>query len=343
MSIKPTGIIGGGRFGLALAKLISSNNNVILHSRRPELVETINQRSEYQGYTIPENLKATTDIKELCQACDVIYPVTPSEFFCDMIRSASEHLTPRHILIHGTKGFHVYDDEIGTADLDINQVYTMSQVILAETDVKRVGALCGPNLAKEILDDLPTATVIASPFDEVIEIATQQLSGSKFYVFNSYDIKGAEIAGALKNVIAIASGIIGGRQLGKNAEAMLITRGLSEIIKMASLVGVDYKAFLGTAGIGDLIATATSPLSRNYTCGVRIAQGEEVDHIIATSNERIEGLRSLKVANALIKKHKIIAPITSLIYKIIYEGQDVDRSIHYLMKYPVSKDVDFIN
>ena len=343
MSIKPTGIIGGGRFGLALAKLLSTNNNVLLHSRRQELVDTINHKGDYQGYTIPRRLSATTDLKNLCEVCDVIYPVTPSEFFCDMIKSATTHLTPRHILIHGTKGFHVYENKIESDNIDIDQVYTMSQVILAETDVKRVGALCGPNLAKEILDDLPTATVIASPFDEVIEIATQQLSGSKFYVFNSYDIKGAEIAGALKNVIAIASGIIGGRNLGKNAEAMLITRGLSEIIKMASLVGVDYKAFLGTAGVGDLIATATSPLSRNYTCGVRIAQGEDVEYIIATSSERIEGLRSLKVANALIKKHKILAPITSLIYKIIYEGQDVDRSIHYLMKYPVSKDVDFIN
>ena len=150
------------------------------------------------------------------------------------------------------------------------------------------------------------------------------------------------MAGALKNVIAIASGIVGGRNFGKNAEAMLITRGLNEIIKMASLIGVGYEAFLGTAGIGDLIATATSPLSRNYTCGVRIAKGESVDHILATSTESIEGLRSLKVAHALINKHRLPSPIVSTIYQIIHENKDVDESIKRLMRYPVTKDVDFI-
>ena len=178
--------------------------------------------------------------------------------------------------------------------------------------------MCGPNLATEIHEDLPTATVVASPYDEVIKIATKHLSGPRFYVFNSYDIIGAEMAGALKNVIAIASGIVGGRNFGKNAEAMLITRGLNEIIKMASLIGVGYEAFLGTAGIGDLIATATSPLSRNYTCGVRIANGESVDHILATSTESIEGLRSLKVAHALINKHKLPVSYTHLTLPTIY-------------------------
>ena len=342
MITKPVGIIGGGNFGMAIAKLISTKNKVILHSRRQEFVDDINQGKNYKTYPLNSNLSATAEIAELCQKCDVIYPVTPSEYFYDMISNAAPHLSPRHILIHGTKGFHVYNEAESLEELDIDQVNTISQLILAETDVKRVGALCGPNLATEIHEDLPTATVVASPYDEVIKIATKHLSGPRFYVFNSYDIIGAEMAGALKNVIAIASGIVGGRNFGKNAEAMLITRGLNEIIKMASLIGVGYEAFLGTAGIGDLIATATSPLSRNYTCGVRIANGESVDHILATSTESIEGLRSLKVAHALINKHKLPSPIVSTIYQIIHENKDVDESIKRLMRYPVTKDVDFI-
>ena len=342
MITKPVGIIGGGNFGMAIAKLISTKNKVVLHSRRQEFVDDINQGKNYKTYPLNSNLSATAEIAELCQKCDVIYPVTPSEYFYDMISNAAPHLSPRHILIHGTKGFHVYNEAESLEELDIDQVNTISQLILAETDVKRVGALCGPNLATEIHEDLPTATVVASPYDEVIKIATKHLSGPRFYVFNSYDIIGAEMAGALKNVIAIASGIVGGRNFGKNAEAMLITRGLNEIIKMASLIGVGYEAFLGTAGIGDLIATATSPLSRNYTCGVRIANGESVDHILATSTESIEGLRSLKVAHALINKHKLPSPIVSTIYQIIHENKDVDESIKRLMRYPVTKDVDFI-
>ena len=342
MITKPVGIIGGGNFGMAIAKLISTKNKVVLHSRRQEFVDDINQGKNYKTYPLNSNLSATAEIAELCQKCDVIYPVTPSEYFYDMISNAAPHLSPRHILIHGTKGFHVYNEAESLEELDIDQVNTISQLILAETDVKRVGALCGPNLATEIHEDLPTATVVASPYDEVIKIATKHLSGPRFYVFNSYDIIGAEMAGALKNVIAIASGIVGGRNFGKNTEAMLITRGLNEIIKMASLIGVGYEAFLGTAGIGDLIATATSPLSRNYTCGVRIANGESVDHILATSTESIEGLRSLKVAHALINKHKLPSPIVSTIYQIIHENKDVDESIKRLMRYPVTKDVDFI-
>ena len=342
MITKPVGIIGGGNFGMAIAKLISTKNEVILHSRRQEFVDAINKGQAYKGYPLSSNLSATTNIEELCQKCDIIYPVTPSEYFYDMIRNAAPHLSPRHILIHGTKGFHVYNEEERLQELNIDEVNTISQLIMAETDVKRIGALCGPNLAQEILEDLPTATVVASQYDEVIKIATQHLSGPRFYVFNSYDIIGAEMAGALKNVIAIASGIAGGRNFGKNAEAMLITRGLNEIIKMASLIGVSYQAFLGTAGIGDLIATATSPLSRNYTCGVRIAKGESVDHILATSSESIEGLRSLKVAHALIIKHRLASPIVSIIYQIIYENKDIEESIKRLMRYPVTKDVDFI-
>ncbi len=345
---KPLGVIGGGKFGIAIAKLLADKSEVLLYSRREQIVNDINQNSNYLDYTLPTNIKGTTDIAKVCASCDVLFVVIPSIHFKKVILEMESFLSPQHILVHGTKGFHLtpsMEKSIGDDDLSsilVSDVKTMSQVILENTTVIRVGALCGPNLAVEILDELPTATVIASPYDEVIKICRKYLTGPKFFVFGSYDLKGAELAGALKNVIALASGIIGGIKMGKNAEAMLITKGLSEMIKISEVVGVNYQAFLGTAGIGDLIATATSDKSRNYSCGLRIANGENLNEIISSTNESIEGLRSLKVAYSIIKKYKIGAPIISTIYRIIYNNIDIVEAINNLMKYPYTEDVDFI-
>lgn len=346
--IKPIGVIGGGKFGISIAKLLSDKSEVRLYSRRQEIVNKINNDHIFENIALSKSIIAKDSIKEVCDSCDVIFIVIPSIHFKNVIAEMEPYLSPQHILIHGTKGFYLtpeIEENIGEgnlANINIDDVKTMSQVILENTNVIRVGALCGPNLASEILEELPTATVIASPYDEVIKICRQYLSGPKFFVFGSYDLKGAELAGALKNVIALASGILGGIKMGKNAEAMLITKGLSEMIKISKVVGVDYQAFLGTAGIGDLIATATSPKSRNYTCGLRIAKGETVKEIIASSNESIEGLRSLKVAYQIIKTYKIGAPIISTIFRIIYGNVDIEDAINGLMKYPYTEDVDFI-
>ena len=261
------------------------------------------------------------------------------------MQEMSPFLSPRHLVIHGTKGFDMLPSEKennGLNDFKTSDIKTMSDVILEETDAIRIGSLCGPNLAMEILEGLPTATVIASEYDEVILRGKEALAGQRFFVFGSYDLKGAELAGALKNVIALASGIIGGRGLGKNCEAMLITRGLREMIHLGEVMGSSNKAFLGTAGIGDLIATATSDKSRNYTCGWRIAKGESLVEVLDSMEEVAEGVRSLKIAYHLIKKFKIHAPIISTIYDIIYTGTDIERSIFSLMKYPMAADVDFV-
>ena len=163
-----------------------------------------------------------------------------------------------------------------------------------------------------------------------------------FSVFGSHDIIGAEIAGALKNVFALGSGYLAGRGLGKNIQAMLITRGLHEIVYFGKAMGAQADAFLGTAGIGDLIATATSTDSRNFKCGFELGRGNSLRDVVEAMDEVAEGVRTLKFVNQLAEHYKLAAPITRMLYKIIYEGYPFEKALEYLMRYPYARDVDFI-
>ncbi len=337
------GVLGSGKFGIAISRLVARNANVLIYTRRPEVAEQINKDHVWNTIGLQANIKATSSIKELCESCDFIMPVIPSEYFRASMRDAQQYLTPQHILLHGTKGFDNQSSiTIGKSSESNVTIKTMSQVIMEETNVIRIGAISGPNLADEILSDLPTAAVIASEFDEVVQHGKRALSSENFYVFGSQDIKGAELAGALKNVIALASGMIAGRKLGKNIEAMLIVRGLREMIHIGGLLGSTTEAFFGAAGIGDLIVTSTSDKSRNYSCGVRLAQGDNIEDIIAGSSEAIEGIRTLKLINSFIKANRISAPIFNTVYDIVFENVAIDDRIKRLMKFPLSADVDYI-
>ena len=218
----------------------------------------------------------------------------------------------------------------------------MSEVIRQESVVVRVGCLSGPNLAKEINEGQPTATVIASKFEEVVAVGKKVLSSRHFQVFGTYEILGAELAGALKNIIAIGSGILGGLGLGKNIQSLLITRGLMEMIYFGKALGASPKPFVGTAGIGDLVCTATSNDSRNYSLGYQMGQGKTVDEILASMPEVAEGVRTLKIAKHLADHLKLHVPITQMLYKAVHEGYDMGHAIEYLMRYPYYVDVDFM-
>jgi glycerol-3-phosphate dehydrogenase (NAD(P)+) len=218
----------------------------------------------------------------------------------------------------------------------------MTEVILQESNVIRVGCISGPNLSKEILVGQPAAAVIASEYDEVIKLGQEALGSKKFFTFGSFDLKAAEIAGAFKNIIALASGALGGMGMGKNMQSLLITRGLREMIYFGTAMGTDGAAYLGMAGIGDLIATATSEHSRNYTFGKRLAEGEEFNHILATSSEVVEGVRTLKIINQLSKNEKLYLPIVSILHKVVFENMDIHRGLDILMNESQAADVDFL-
>ncbi|MDX1684321.1 MAG: NAD(P)H-dependent glycerol-3-phosphate dehydrogenase [Saprospiraceae bacterium] len=339
------GVIGAGSFGTTVATLLSHNTDVLIYSRRESVVHQINNTHEYMGVSLSERIEATSDIGHVASECNILFPVIRSQNFRELMKELYPYLTPEHILIHGTKGIDltgIDEDNIANAKISRKNVHTMSEVILQETNVRRVGCLSGPNLSSEILDGQPTATVIASEFDEVIEIGKKLLTSNRFFVFSSHDLLGAELSGVLKNIIAIGSGILGGKNLGRNIQAILLTRGLREMIAFGKAMGSSSRAFIGTAGIGDLIATATSPNSRNYQFGHNIGTGMSLQEALDAVEETAEGFRTLRAAQQLAKHYDIKVPITQMIYSTVFEGYSIERAINYLMKYPFSTDVDFL-
>ena len=341
-TLPKAGIIGAGSFGLALSKLLAINTQVLLLVRDSALATSINENHVLKGVPLSREVRATTSPAQLAQECQTIFPAVPSQNFREMMRTISAHLRPRHYLIHCTKGFDVSEPPATQRGLSRQQIHTMSEVIAEESAVLRIGCLSGPNIAQEIIDGQPTATVIASEFSEVIKEGHRLLGSNVFFVFGAHDIIGAEIAGALKNIFALGSGYLAGRKLGKNIQSMLITRGLHEIVYFGKAMGAATGAFLGTAGIGDLIATATSPDSRNYRFGYRLGEGERLSDLRNSFSETAEGVRTLPIAIQLADHYQIHVPITYMLYKIFYENYSFDAALEYLMRYPYGVDVDFI-
>lgn len=342
---KTVGVIGSGSFGMTVAKLLSENVKVLLFTRRDSVLEAINVRHHFKGVDTKGKITAVNDLKFIADQCKVIMPVVPSASFRKAIQALAPFVGPEHILIHATKGLDITtisERRLENETFTRKDVYSMSEVIVDETTVLRVGCMSGPNLAKEILDGQPAATVIASEFMEVIRIGQRILSSNLFTVFGSYDLRGAELAGAFKNIIAIGSGILDGLDLGKNMQAALITRGLREMIQFGSSMGADSRSFLGTAGIGDLIATATSDKSRNYSFGKQLASGESPEQILKNALEVVEGVNTLKIIHLLAEKEKLQLPITTMLYRAIYSGYDIKKAIRLLMTYNYAQDVDFL-
>lgn len=340
------GVVGAGSFGLALANLLAANRPVLLYARRPEVVEALRETRRHGGREIRPEVEVTNDLAALAQRCELIFPVVPSTAFPEMLHQLAPHLLPSHKLIHGTKGLYVHLPEGETLQtvkqLRREDVRTMSELIKEETVVRRIGCVAGPNLASEIYEEQPAATVVASPFDEVIREGQAALRSGRFRVHGNHDLFGIELAGVLKNIMAIAAGILHGLGYGDNTRALLVTRGLAEMIYVGRSLGADVRSFLGLAGIGDLVATCSSPLSRNFTVGYRLGKGEALDDILASMDEIAEGLNTVSIVRALTVGQRISAPITLTLYRTLFEDMDIARGMRLLMEFPFTDDVDFI-
>ncbi len=344
---KKIGIIGSGKFGTTIAKLLSENVDVLLYSRRQEVTDEINHHHHLFGIALSERVFGTSDKEELTRECDLIFPVVPSAFFRKMMKDFAPYLKPHHILIHATKGLDVGDIDLekvksGEITLLPKDVKTMSEVIEEESVVVRVACMSGPNLSAEILAGEPAASVIASGFQEVIDLGKSVLQSNVFRVYGTRDLKGAEWGGVLKNCYAIASGMIFGMGFGYNMRAVLIARAISEMVRLGHAMGSNKKAFFGMAGIGDLIATASVNKSRNFFVGEHLGKGEKLEDVLAKMKEPAEGIRTVIIARAMARHFNLYLPIVEILFKILYENMDKQEALIYLMNYEYTEDVDFI-
>lgn len=344
--VEPVGVIGAGAFGTALANILARNGPVLLYARRAEVVSQMLATRQHKGQVLHKRVMPTHDLLRIPQECTLMFPVIPSQNFPGMLEQLGPLLKPWHIVIHGTKGLYVSlpagASVASIPTLDRSQVHTMSELIRAQSLVLRIGCVAGPNLAAEIARGDPTAAVVASRFDEVIEVGCDALRNPWFRVHGSHDLEGIELAGVLKNVIAIASGIIHGLGFGDNTLGLLVTHGLAEMAHIGKALGADPRAFLGLAGVGDLVATASSRNSRNFTVGYRLAGGESLSEIMADMEETAEGVNTVPIVRALAQRYKIPTPLTLALYRVLYEGMDIQQAIHRLMDLPFTEDVDFI-
>jgi len=317
-------VIGAGSWGTTLACLLSDKGyDVTLWAFEKDLVDEINQTRINGIYlpdvTIPDNLKVTNNIEEALKKARYVVNAVPAQYTRLVFKEAAACLNNEAVIISVSKGI-----ERGT-------LLTVSS-ILKEMTRHPVTVLSGPSFAKEVIKKLPTAVTLATA-DNNTGIALQEIFNTQYFrVYTHDDIIGAEMGGALKNVMAIAAGIAESLGLGNNARASLITRGLIEMTRLAVAIGARERTFSGLSGIGDLVLTCTSPLSRNYTVGMKLGQGLKLKEILGLTKSVAEGVATAESAYALSQKYSIEMPIIEQVYKILYEDKDPSLAVKDLME-----------
>ena len=334
MNKKNISVLGGGSWGTVLAYLASLNGNYVsLWMRDKELVETINQSRVNQRYLpsldLSSKVKATSDIKDIENSDTVIFCV-PSDAFREVSELASSYIQESSYLITATKG------------VEKEGFSLMSQILEEYYPANSIGVISGPNLAEEIAEGQLSGTVIASKDATLRDSVNKDLSNDFFKVYENNDPYGVEMGGALKNIYAIACGIADGLNSGENTIGMIMTRGLGEMGRLATDLGANPQTFLGLAGVGDLITTCASPLSRNHQFGKYIGKGLSVQAAKQKIGQTIEGLKTLKVVKNIADDHKVEMPIVDSLYKIIYKGSNLDGAIQNVLGQDRVKDVEFI-
>lgn len=321
---EPIGVIGGGSWGTTLAHLFAvAGNPVSLCVRRKEQADEINNAHRNErylpGYALHEGVRGVTDLGAVAKNCGLIVLAVPSSAFRATAYELGEYVKGDQIILSATKG------------LEQKTFMRMTEVLREETCCKKVGALSGPNLAREIMEGHPAATVIASRYDEVVERGASLLASSVLRVYGNRDVIGTELAGALKNILAIAAGVASGLGMGDNAKALLITRGLAEMSRLGVAAGANPLTFVGLTGVGDLMATCASPLSRNHQVGKMLGEGKSLEEILGNMVMVAEGVKTTRVALEFAEKLGIEMPIAEGVFKVLYEGVPAKDAVEGLM------------
>ena len=334
MNRKNISVLGGGSWGTVLAYLASLNGNQVnLWMRDNNLAQEINKTSINKRYLpnleLGKNITATSHIADIKNS-DLIIFCVPSDAFRDVSVLASSFINENTFLVTATKGVEKDDFSL------------MSKILEEYYPANLIGILSGPNLAEEIAQHHLSGTVIASKDKILRDQVIQNLSTDFFRIYENDDPYGVEMGGALKNIYAIACGIADGLNSGENTIGMIMTRGLGERSRLATDLGANPQTFLGLAGVGDLITTCASPLSRNHQFGKYIGEGLSIEEAKQKIGQTIEGLKTLKVVKNISDKHDVEMPIVDSLYKIIYKGINLDGSIQNVLGQDMIKDVEYI-
>jgi glycerol-3-phosphate dehydrogenase (NAD(P)+) len=328
-------VIGGGSWGTALAKVLADKGeDVLLWARDPGSAAAMRETHEnaryLPGIRLPDNLVATNDLALALHEATMILIVVPSHTLRDNVRMMREIGLPEAApIVSATKGI-----ENGTLEL-------MSEVLEAELPTRHHGQLAylsGPSFAKEVARGQPAAVVIASRNERLAEDIQVRFSSERLRAYANTDVVGVEVGGALKNVIAIAAGCVDGLELGHNARAALITRGLAEIARVSMVKGGDALTLAGLAGLGDLVLTCTGEASRNRTVGFELGRGKTLEEVLAGMTQVAEGVRTAKSARDLSIKLGVEMPITNEVYQVLYERKPVRQAVSDLMTRTLGKE-----
>jgi len=324
--MKKATVFVAGSWGTALAAVLADNGlDVRVWTRNAAQAEEINERRTNEKYvpgaTLSSAIRATTDIEEAARHGDALVFVAPSAAMRDVARAARAYVRPEQLVVHATKGF------------EADTLLRMSTVL--EQELSRpegsVVVLSGPSHAEEVIARQPTTVVVASREPHLADAAQDVFITPAFRVYTNPDIAGVEIAGALKNIIALGAGMSDGLGFGDNAKAALLTRGLAEIGRLGAAMGANPLTFAGLAGVGDLVVTCTSRHSRNWRAGYALAEGRSLEDVLQSLGMVVEGVRTTKAAMALAAKHGVELPIAAELHAVLFDGKHPRAAVEDLM------------
>lgn len=322
------GVLGAGTWGMALARMLANDSyDVTVWSALEKEIDELSQSRRHKnlpGMIIPDSIRFTKDIAEVCRDKEILLFAVPSLYVRNTVRSARNFIPDGQIVVDVAKG------------IEAETLFTMSQVIADELNDGehknvRIVALSGPTHAEEVALDLPTTIVSACSDMAAAKKVQDVFMNTCMRVYTNDDVLGIELCGALKNIIALASGISAGLGYGDNAKAAIITRGMAEMTRLGKKMGAKQETFAGLAGIGDLIVTATSMHSRNNRCGMLIGQGKKPEDAVKEVGMVVEGINALPAAMKLMKVYEVEMPISAMVNAVVNEGADPKKAVAELM------------
>ena len=332
--MKRIGVLGAGTWGMALARMLANNgHSVTVWSAVEQEIDEFSatwRHPNLPGMVIPDAIEFTKDIAEACRGKEILLFSVPSPFVRSTARKAAPYVTGEQIIVDVAKG------------IEADTLMTMSQVIADELrdPTAKIVALSGPTHAEEVAKDMPTTIVSACEDGDAARQVQEIFAGTCMRVYTNGDILGVELCGALKNVMALGSGIALGLGFGDNAKAALITRGMAEIVRLGRAMGCQEQTFYGLAGIGDLIVTATSMHSRNNRCGMLLGQGVAPQEAVKQVGMVVEGIHALNAAMVLMEKYKVEMPIVAAVNAVVNGGANPRAEVLHLMEREMRPETD---